>query len=206
MSNKRNSTRRYITNCRRDLPYVFIVRPNDTLDKNIRVMMMEITEEDEKELDCGRSLSLVRGKLQFIIHPDLCYAYGPLNLAPGSKDLDYIDEAKWFNSFEIRQFLFSEYDYETHSTESDVPGGRWYTSSNVKSYLPFLYACINKPKRVVIFKEYLNILDLRDIKRKVKNNTKYNAEAKKKQKERNKQKTDVKRQKKIKTLQFTLKY
>lgn len=206
MSNKRNHNLRYTINCRRDLPYVFIVRPNDTLDKNIRVMMMAITEEDEKELDCGRSLSLVRGKLQFIIHPDLCYAYGPLNLAPGSKDLDYIEEAKWFNSFEIRQFLFSDYDYETHTLDSDIPSGRWYSSSNVKSYLPYLYACLNKPERIVIFKEYLNILDLRNTKNKAKNNTRYNAEARKRQKERSKQKADIKRQNRVKNLQFTLKF
>lgn len=206
MSNKRNFTRIYTTNCRRDLPYVFIVRPNDTLDNNLRVMMMEITEEDEKELDCGRSLSLVRGELQFIIHPDLCYAYGELDLSPNSKDLDRIEEAKWFNSFEIRQFLLSDYDYEHHCVDSDIPGGRWYSSSNIKSYLPYLYACINKPKRVVIFKEYLNTTDLRTAKRKAKNNAKYNAEVRERKKEQSKQRRDTMRQNKVSKMQFTLKY
>lgn len=206
MSNRRNTARIHTVNCRRDLPYVFIVRPNDTLDNNLRVMMMEITEEDEKELDCGRSLSLVRGKLQFIIHPDLCYAYGPIDLSPTSKDLDYIDNANWFNSFEIRQFLLSDYDYETHSVVSDVPTGRWYSSSNVKSYLPYLYACLNKPKRIAIFKEYLNTTELRTAKVKAKNNSKYNAGVRERNKERAQQRKETIRQNKVKNMQFTLKF
>ena len=42
---------KYTTNCSSNRPYAFIVRPLDTNNKDLRIMLMEITEEQENELD-----------------------------------------------------------------------------------------------------------------------------------------------------------
>ena len=149
---------KYTTNCSSNHPYAFIVRPLDTNNKDLRIMLMEITEEQENELDNNKSISIEKGSYKFNIEPDMCYAYGKLDLSPNSKDIENIYKANWFSNFDINIFIPSEYNYEDNSVTSDIKGGRVYGTSNVKKYLPFLYASINKPERVVIFKEYLNIV------------------------------------------------
>ena len=42
---------KYTTNCSSNHPYAFIVRPLDTNNKDLRIMLMEITEEQEKKLN-----------------------------------------------------------------------------------------------------------------------------------------------------------
>ena len=99
-----------------------------------------------------------------------------------------------------------EYNYEDNSVTSDIKGGRVYGTSNVKKYLPFLYASINKPERVVIFKEYLNIEDVRKNKIKAKKDNYYKKPKSNYNKEKNKEKIESKRRAKISNLKFTIKY
>ena len=46
---------KYTTNCSSNHPYAFIVRPLDTNNKDLRIMLMEITEEQENELDNNKT-------------------------------------------------------------------------------------------------------------------------------------------------------
>ena len=81
---------KYTTNCSSNHPYAFIVRPLDTNNKDLRIMLMEITEEQENELDNNKSISIEKGSYKFNIEPDMCYAYGKLDLSPNSKDIENI--------------------------------------------------------------------------------------------------------------------
>ena len=99
----------------------------------------------------------------------------------------------------------SEYDYATHSVTSDIKGGRWYDTSRALTYLPYLYACLNKPKRVCIFREYIDIVAMNRAKQKAakqrewtRNNKEYLA--KKRQK-----RTAAKRNAKLSLLTFNIK-
>lgn len=163
----------FTTPCLSNCPYMFIVRPNDPGNGNIRVIMTSITEDEEKALDSRKSLRLKRGKLSFYVDPDFCLAYGDVDLSPNSKDTLELDKADWFSRLYVRHFMPSEYDYETHSMISDIRGGRWYDTSNIKTFMPYLYACIGKPKKIIIFKEYIDIIALNRAKRKAEREAKY---------------------------------
>lgn len=142
--------------CIKDLPFVFIARPVDSCNGNTRVVMMEITEEQEHELDKNKSLSIDIDGLSFCIEPNMCYCYGKFDLSPNSEDLIKFDSYNWFSLLNIVHYVPTYYDYENHCSIAEGKGGGWYDTTNLKTYLPYLYACINKPERIVIFKEYTN--------------------------------------------------
>lgn len=137
---------KYTTNCRSNMDFVIIAKPNE--NSGIGIVMTEITEEEEHKLDLGKIVI----KKDFTIYPNLCFVYGELDFSSKSKDLDELCKSKILNNFYINQFMVSEYDYNTHTVTSDIKNGRWYESSNPKVYLPYLHGCLGKPERIAIFK------------------------------------------------------
>lgn len=158
MLDNENKNYRYTTRCLSDCPFVFLARPIDPGNGNIRIVMLEISKEQEKALDSGKSLSLERGGLSFSIDPNFCLAYGELDIAPNSEFVYNMSIGGWDKRLYIKIPVPSEYDYDTHTIKSDLPRGRWYDTANPCTYLPYLYACINKPERVCIFKEYTDTI------------------------------------------------
>ena len=152
MWNTKNK-RMFTSNCINNLDFVFIARSIDPGNGNIDVIMTSITEEEETLLDKGKTIVIKKGKTEFTIDPNLCFAYGELDLSPNSDTIKLFTEIDWFRKLYIKHFLFSEYDYEHHTVTSDIKGGRWYDTSNISKYLPYLYACLNKPKRIAIFRQ-----------------------------------------------------
>lgn len=144
----------YVTNCN-ILPYVLLVRPGIERNGNARVVMIEISDEEEEQLDSGETLTLNRGGVLFVINPNLCYAYGEFDLSPNSETIKTFDNCNWFEYYTVKHIMFSKYNYQNHTITSDIKRGRWYDTSNLSTYLPYLYACLNKPKRVAIFKEFM---------------------------------------------------
>ena len=205
MLDNENKSLKFITNCIKDCPFVFIVRPCDPGNGNIRIVMISITEEQEKQLDSGKSLSLTRGGLSFSIDPDFCLAYGEFDLSPNSKDINEFARANWFAKFTVNQFMPSEYDYEHHCVISDIRRGRWYDTDNLKTYLPYLYACINKPKRICIFREYVDRIALLRAKQKADKQREWNKNNKERIKRKKMQRTIAKRNAKLSMLTFNYK-
>lgn len=156
MLNQKEETRKYTTNCLQNLEAVFIARPAE--NNGVQVVMLGITEEQEKKLDKGEDFIIKTNLGSFHIESEFCFAYGELDLSPNSDDIIKMDKADWFKSIEICHWIPSEYDYETHTVTSDKRGGRTFSTIYLRDYLPYLHGCINKPKRIVIFKEYLKAI------------------------------------------------
>lgn len=197
-------TYKYTQNCIKDCPFIFIARPTDPRNGNIRLVMIEISEEEEILLNKQIGLSLNRGGLLFNINPDNCLCYGECDLSPNSKDLEDLCSGHWYKRLNIRHFMPANYDYATHTGHSDNKTGQWFDSEIPRTYLPYLYACLNKPKRICIFTEYLSISALR--------RKKYAAKQKEwvdKNKDRirnnHNKKRDTKRTEKLKQLVFAIK-
>lgn len=203
MLNTEKEIRKYTTNCISCLPVVYIVRPNE--NNGTQVVMIGITEEQEKQLDNNKIVTINTDRGCFTIDPKFCYAYGDLDLSPNSDDINKIAKANWFENFLVNIHVVSTYDYNTHTVTSDIRGGRWFDTYDIKVYLPYLYGCIGKPKRVAIFKEYLNSLMALKAKREAKrlNNKKYREN--KTNNIYNKKRTIAKRKAKVSSLKFTLK-
>lgn len=200
-----NKTLKFTNNCIKDCHFVFIVRPCDQGNGNIRVVMIEISEEEENQLNSDKSLSLNRGGLSFNIHPDCCLAYGEFNLSPNSEDVDKFSRAGWLTRYTVRQFIPSEYDYENHCVVSDIRRGRWFDTDNIKTYLPYLYACINKPKRICIFKEYIDIVAIRKANQKIEREKMYYHRNKEYLKQKRQKRVEAKRKLKLSNLKINVK-
>ena len=157
---------RFTSNCISSLSFILIARAIDQNNGNVNVVFTSISEEEEHKLERGETISIVRNGRTFTVHDDVCYCYGELDLSPNSKDIQTFEELDWFRNMNVKQFVQSEYDYIHHSIVSDLKGGRWFDTSNIKSYLPYLHGCIGKPKRIVIFREYVDIFALRKAKAK----------------------------------------
>lgn len=203
MLNTEDTTNKHITRCLKDRDFMFIARPD--VNSGVQVVIMPITEEEEKDLDNNRHLVHKYLGNEFYIDPSLCYAYGELDLSPDSDDIKKICKAKWFDKFEVNITMHGEYDYETHTVTSDVKGGRWYETDDPRTFLPYFHACLNKPKRVVIFKDLYSVaqkLRLNLSKHRKVNQSKPNKE---KLAARNLEKQAQKRQIKVSKLTFTVK-
>ena len=204
MLNTEKPIRKFTTNCINCLSFYYILRPCDSYDKMTQIVIVGITEEEERKLNEGETISIQKDGTNFNINPDLCFAYGELNLSPNSKDINTIHENNLFANYPVNISMVSEYNYDTHTVTSDIRGGRWYYSNNPKVYLPYLHGCIGKPKRVAIFKEYVNTPSKKKAKKKaaktsISNNiTTY-------KNEQNRAKTIAKRKAKVSNLKFTIK-
>lgn len=207
MLNEKENINKITTRCINCLPIVYLVCSQD--NGGISVIMAPITEEQEKQLDNEETIVIEdkRNNSSFTVNAKSCYAYGKLDLSPKSKDIELIHKADWFKNLYVNVFVFNEYDYDTHTITSDVVGGRWYETNNVKTYLPFLHAKLGKPERVVIFREELDLLSLRR-KNKVKNsklNRDHYTTCKDYYKGYNKRNAEIKRKNRISKLSFTIK-
>lgn len=199
------NTKRITSNCINCLPITWIACPQDNYGAGI--IMAPITEEQEKSLDREEIIVLEdQYNRTFIVTPKNCYAYGKLDLSPRSEDINKIIKARLFKGFYINIVCLTNYDYDSHTVISDVPGGRWYETDNVENYLPFLHGKIGKPERVVIFRKDFDILSSK----KKKNNNrianhKHYVSSKDYYKSYSKKKTELKRKAKVSNLQFKIK-
>ena len=194
------------TKCIDCLPLVYIACPSE--NHGFGVIMAPITEEQEKQLSEDDYI-IVKDQFnrQFVVNDKSCYAYGELDLSPNSDDIRKIINSRWFDSVYVNMIVFTRYDYNTHTVTSDVAGGRWYETNNVENYLPFLYAKIGKPDRVVIFRCDTDIFSSRK-KHKTKTketNHKHYLATKDYYTDYHKNKTIAKRKAKVSSLQFKIK-
>ena len=203
MLNSNDKERTYTTDCISCLDLYYIAKPCD--NNGVQVIMAGITEEQEKDLDNGKIITIDTKLGCFDVDPDMCYCYGELDLSPNSKDINRIYEAHWFDNYDINIHLVSEYDYATHSVKSDIRGGRWYESSNPKDYIPYLHGCIGKPKRIAIFKECLNTLIAKKLERERRNRNNKIYREHKADYNYYKEKTIAKRKAKVSSLKFKIK-
>lgn len=151
MLNTENTTNKHVTQCLKNRNFMFIAKPSS--NNGLQVVIMPISEEEENQLNKGKHISHEYLGNSFDIDPNLCYAYGELDLSPNSKDIKKIYKNNLFDNLNVNVFVQSDYDYKTHSVTSDVKSGRWFETSDPRIFLPYLHACLNKPKRVVIFKD-----------------------------------------------------
>lgn len=199
------NTKRITSNCINSLPLVWIACPKENHGGGI--VMAPITEEQEKTLD-NEDIIVIEDQYnrKFLVTPKNAYAYGKLNLSPKSEDINKLVKAQLFRGFYVNIICFTDYDYDSHTVTSDVPGGRWYETDNVETYLPFLHGKIGKPERVVIFRVDFDILSSK--KHKSNNraaNQKHYISSRDYYKSYSKRKTELKRKAKVSNLQFTIK-
>lgn len=161
-----------------DMPYAYISRAGEENNGPVNIVMTSLSKEEEKFLESNEPILIKRGEMEFVVEPKKCYGYGDINLSPNSDDIKSIEELGWFDYPYIKQFIPTGYDYNSnsHPVTPLLKRGKWFDTSVPSTFLPYLYASIGKPDRIVIFKY---VLDYEEIKKK-----KYAENKKRRNKER----------------------
>lgn len=127
---------------------------NKDAEKNIIMTMMTyITEDEEKLLDNGKELHLVRGNMEFNISSRKIYCYGHVDFTTNSSDYNIIDDFDFLNYLnEVGIHIPSDYNYKKHECKSPIDRVRWTESWSPAKVAQYAYARIGKPDRIVLFK------------------------------------------------------
>lgn len=128
------------------------------IDVNHReqVIMTYITEEEEQELDERNELTLKRNNIIFQIHSNNVYCYGEVNFKEGSDDCKQIATFNFLDYLGWKGIMLpSDYHYDTHECYSPFTSYRWYETWQPDVLARYAHGCLNKPKRIVLFRRLL---------------------------------------------------
>lgn len=150
-------TQIYTDDCISDNEVAFIARPQE--NHNVRIVMTYISDEEEKTLRSLKELVVVRDNITFKINPMCCYHVGAYDFTPNNDTLK--ETHNLFKEYNVRHFIPSNWDYNTNTYTHTEKIAKWFDTSDPVEYLPYLYASINKPKKIVLFKEELDIDTIR---------------------------------------------
>ncbi len=148
------NTKTYVKHYSSDFPCMFISRPYDGNNGINKIILTYLTDEEEARLEAQEDITITRGDLEFTIRTSLLYAYGNLDLTPKSELLKQMHDAPWLNRVYVRHFMPSNYNFETHTSVANSKLGNWFDTDNPATFMPFLWNCIGRPEKVVIFKDY----------------------------------------------------
>lgn len=118
--------------------------------------MTYITEEEEQELDKNNTLTLKRNNIIFQIHSNNVYCYGEVNFKEGSDDCKQIATFNFLDYLGWKGIMLpSDYHYDTHECHSPLTSYRWYETWQPDVLARYAHGCLNKPKRIVLFRRLL---------------------------------------------------
>lgn len=171
MLNTELEIKMFTTPCIKNFTYLYIVWPAEGSNGALRCVMTYLSDGEERLLEAGETITIKRKSLSvdehdvyFVVDPKNCFGYGDLKFDNSNDDLRNIEELNWFKKYYFKIFMPSNYDYNTHTVTSDIKGGKYYDTTNPRVFLPYLHGCLNKPEKVVIFREYLDPIYIRKLK------------------------------------------
>ena len=134
---------------------------NANIDKGvIMTFMTYITEEEEKDLDKGGEIKLVRGDMEFTIKPRMVYCYGHVDFTTDSSDYNIIEDFDFLNFLsEVGIHIPSDYNYKKHECHSPINKVRWTETWNPARIAQYAHARLGKPDRIVLFKYIKDIFN-----------------------------------------------
>lgn len=132
-----------------NLPYYIISCHSDR--RVTSIIMTSITKAEEELLDIQRYIDIVRGNMKFNITLDSTHYYGNIDFSNNSEDMRIIAGANWFKTLPQGKVIPANYDYKTHSAETDINCYRWYETFKPELIAQYAHAVIGKPKRTIIF-------------------------------------------------------
>lgn len=131
---------------------MYLFTPSAGYDRTY-AYVIGVTKEQEDELVENGKLSITKGNKVFNINLDHCFCYGNIDFTTDSSDLNEIDESGMFEKYDMKFVLYSHYDYKTHTCKTPYKRAMWYDSWDIKKILQYIHGCLDKPERVLIFKD-----------------------------------------------------
>lgn len=118
--------------------------------------MTYITEEEEQQLDDGKEVTFERGSKSFQVHRDNVYCYGEVDFHEGSDDCKQIATFNFLNHLDWKGVVIpSDYHYDFHECYSPLTRYRWTETWSPDTLARYAHGCLNKPKRIVLFRKLL---------------------------------------------------
>lgn len=133
--------------------YRILAYNNNVHSSKQLTIMTYISEEEEAQLDKGKTLILKRGDKTLKVEINKTYCYGEIDFTNGSDDMEQIDTFDFLNylgSFKGVP-IHADYNYETHSCCSPVKKIRWTETFHPSVVAQYAHGCLGKPQRVVLF-------------------------------------------------------
>ena len=135
--------------------YYILVSRTDARRKE-QIIMTYLTEEEEQNLDDGKELILKRGNSSFRVHCNNIYCYGEVDFHEGSDDCKQIATFNFLDYLDWKGIVIpSDYHYDTHECHSPIKSYRIYETWKPDVLSRYAHGCLNKPKRVVLFRRLL---------------------------------------------------
>lgn len=134
--------------------YAICSRSISKFDKEV-IIMLSITEEDEKKLDSGFLCKRVDNTV-FNIDSNNIICYGEIDFNKGSEDFSTLNNMTWLDYITgLGIVVPSDYDYKNHSCYPPEGKLRYYDTVNPAIVSQYCHAALGKPKRVCIFKKHV---------------------------------------------------
>lgn len=136
------------------LPY-HILCSHKSEAKNVKIIMTEISEEEENKIDNigNNTLQIIRGSITFNITGKQIYCYGEVDF-DSQEDLDVIENFNFLNHLGSVGISFvANYDYNEHACYSDIKGIQWTETWSPSLLAQFAHATLGKPQRILLFKQ-----------------------------------------------------
>lgn len=117
------------------------------------VLMSYLTEEEEKALDEGNKVKLIRKDLngkeyKFVVSTKSTFGYGEVNLNNGSDDAELVDKFKILENLDFCGYPIPVFDYH----HSELLGG-WFATWSPLTVCQYAHCKLGKPKRIIIFRK-----------------------------------------------------
>lgn len=139
-----------------DLNYQVICSRSISKTEKEVIIIISITEEEEKALDNG-FLKTTKGGQTFTIHGYEVICYGEIDFDTNSEDYLVIEDMNWLNYLDVKGiYIPADYNYDEHCCYPPERRVRYTETFNPAVLTQYLYAKLGKPKRCCIFKEKRN--------------------------------------------------
>ena len=119
--------------------------------RQVAIIMLPITEEEERKLDERKAFGKEIGGELFSLGPSNVKYYGEIDFHRGSEDYAVLEESKLFFPMEFQGAVVpANYDYDKHVCYSDYKKPKWYDTVNAAIICQYAHGVLGKPKRVAI--------------------------------------------------------
>lgn len=117
------------------------------------IIMVSITDEQEKRLDDEGSLFLIQNDKEFFIEKENKPIYGQIDFNTNSDDYNVLETMNWLDDLTALGIpIPSNYNYKEHCCYSPTRKYKYYDTTNPAKVAQFLHASMGKPERVCIFR------------------------------------------------------
>lgn len=116
------------------------------------VILTYITEDEEKAIDAGKTIQIIRRNKSFSVSTDNSYAYGPIDFSSGSEDLDVLSDLQLLNYKVLRGVRIpARFDYDTNIVKLKDGLIKYYDTLDLAKVCQYHHAILGRPKRCLLF-------------------------------------------------------